>query len=69
MLSELSTIGLPVLTTVLGEAVAYGEIGFAGAMPRDGAAAAELAALMAELRSLGWLPEAEKPAIRKLVKA
>ena len=53
VMSELSAIGLPILATVLGEAVAYGEIGFAGAMPRDGAAAEELAALADELRSLG----------------
>jgi|SRR4051812_27801150 hypothetical protein len=33
----------------------YGEIGFSGRMP-TGKAAAEVAALVAELRDLGWLP-------------
>jgi hypothetical protein len=35
--------------------VAFGEMGFSGRMP-GGKAAAEVMALMAELRGLGWLP-------------
>src|SRR3954468_14223083 len=55
-LSEIAALSLPRLETVLSEAVAYGELGFSGALPMAGAAAVELAALVAELRSLGWLP-------------
>jgi len=58
---------------VLSEAVAYGEISFSGALPREGAAADEIALLVAELREGGWLPmDARKgvnPDIRKVVKA
>jgi chromosome partitioning protein len=55
-LSEIDALSLPRLETVLSEAVAYGELGFSGALPMTGAAAVELTALVAELRSLGWLP-------------
>ena len=47
---------LPRLGTTIGEAVAYGEMSFSGALPSAGAAAEEVAALMAELRGQGWLP-------------
>src|SRR4051795_5027544 len=46
---------LPRLNTSLSDLVAYGEIGFSGRMP-TGKAAAEVAALMVELRELQWLP-------------
>src|SRR4051794_9371981 len=46
---------LPKLNACLSDLVAYGEIGFSGRMP-TGKAAAEVAALVAELRELGWLP-------------
>jgi chromosome partitioning protein len=46
---------LPKLKTCLSDLVAYGEMGFSGLMPA-GKAGNEVAALMAELRSLGWLP-------------
>jgi chromosome partitioning protein len=55
-LSEIEALSLPRLQTALSEAVAYGELGFSGALPMVGAAAAEVAALVAELRSHGWLP-------------
>ena len=48
---------LPKLSTSLSDLVAYGEMGFSGRMPA-GKAGAELAALIAELRSLDWLPDA-----------
>jgi chromosome partitioning protein len=57
VLAELDRLGLPRLRTVLSEAVAYGEIGFSGILPKDGTAMSELAALMAELREARWLPE------------
>ena len=46
---------LPRLASCLSDLVAYGEMGFSGRMP-TGKAGAEVATLMAELRSLGWLP-------------
>ena len=49
---------LPLLTTTLSDLVAYGEVSFSGQAPATGAAADELARLIAELRSLGWLPPA-----------
>jgi chromosome partitioning protein len=55
-LAEIETLSLPRLQTALSEAVAYGELGFSGALPLAGSAAAEIAALVAELRSQGWLP-------------
>jgi chromosome partitioning protein len=48
-------VSLPRLDASLSDLVAYGEMGFSGRMP-TGKAGAEVAALMAELRTLGWLP-------------
>ena len=42
--------------TIVSEAVAYGELTFAGVLPDAGPAADEAAALIAELRREGWLP-------------
>lgn len=50
---------LPRLAVGLSDLVAYGEMGFSGRMP-GGKAGAEVAALMAELRNLGWLPGAAR---------
>jgi chromosome partitioning protein len=47
---------LPKLIASLSDLVAYGEMGFSGRMP-TGKAATEIAALLAELRWLGWLPD------------
>jgi hypothetical protein len=44
------------LQTVMSEAVAYGEIGFSGALPREAAAGEEIGALAAELQAAGGLP-------------
>jgi chromosome partitioning protein len=46
---------LPKLATGLSDLVAYGEMGFSGRMPA-GKAGAEAAALIAELRAIGFLP-------------
>lgn len=56
VLAELDRLELPRLQTTMSEAVAYGEIGFSGTAPKDGTAAEEIAALMAELRAVGVLP-------------
>jgi len=46
---------LPKLDTGLSDLVAYGEMGFSGRMPA-GKAGAEVSALIAELRAIGFLP-------------
>jgi chromosome partitioning protein len=53
---------LPRLEAGLSDLVAYGEMTFSGRLPDSGKAAAEIAALVAELRALGWLPDAVRPA-------
>jgi hypothetical protein len=45
-LSEIEALSLPRLQTALSEAVAYGELGFSGALPMVGTAATEIAALV-----------------------
>lgn len=55
---ELASAGLPRLDASLSDLVAYGELSYSGRIPTAGAPAAELAALVAELRDLGWLPPA-----------
>jgi chromosome partitioning protein len=56
LLAQIEALELPRLETTLSEAVAYGELGFAPALPVTGLAAQEIAALLAELRALEWLP-------------
>ena len=56
LLAQIEALGLPRLDTTLSEAVAYGEMGFLPALPAAGQAASEIAALIAELRTLEWLP-------------
>jgi chromosome partitioning protein len=48
--------GLPHLTAVLSDLVAYGELTYSGRLPESGTAVAEVAAMVAELRALAWLP-------------
>ena len=47
---------LPALKASLSDLVAFGEMGFSGRLPTRGKAAAEAAALVSELRAIGWLP-------------
>ena len=56
---EIERAALPLLTTTLGDLVAYGEMTFSGRIPDQGAAAEELTRLVAELRAIGWIPERE----------
>jgi chromosome partitioning protein len=72
ILSEMETLGMPRLQTVLSESVSFGEISFSGMLPTEGAPAAEIAALVAELRGAGWLPPSRKGVnvdTREVVKA
>jgi chromosome partitioning protein len=60
LLAQIDALELPRLETTMSEAVAYGELSFALALPTVGLAAQEIAALLAELRGLQWLPAAER---------
>jgi hypothetical protein len=42
---------------------AFGELGFSSALPVVGQAAQEIAALLAEIRALDWLPPVTTPHI------
>ena len=53
---ELAEARLPRLEATLSDLVVYGELSYSGRIPAAGAAAAELSALVAELRTLGFLP-------------
>jgi len=54
--AEIAAAGLPRLDVTLSDLVAFGEISHSGRIPAQGTAAEELAALVAELMALGWLP-------------
>lgn len=56
LLTQIEALELPRLAITLSEAVAYGEMGFLPNLPASGQAAAEIAALVGELRTLEWLP-------------
>lgn len=62
-LSQADDLQLPRLTTALSDLVGHGEIGFTGKLPGGPPASEEIAALVAELRHLRWIPEALAPAI------
>lgn len=57
-LAELDAAGLPRTAAGLGDRVAFAEMTFSGRVPASGEAADEVAALIGELRALGWLPPA-----------
>jgi chromosome partitioning protein len=63
LLTEINALELPRLETTLSEAVAFGELGFSSALPVVGQAAQEIAALLAEIRALDWLPPVAAPHI------
>jgi chromosome partitioning protein len=61
---------LPLLTGTLGDLVAYGEMTFSGRVPDQGTVAGdEVVRLVAELRSLGWIPAPEHTHRRKDMEA
>lgn len=63
--AEIAAAGLPRLEAILSDLVAYGELSYSGRIPTTGHAAAELAALVAELRGRAWLPA--RPTLRNAV--
>jgi chromosome partitioning protein len=54
--TEITAAGLPRIEAALSDLVAFGELTYSGRLPDTGPAVAEVAALVAELRGLGWLP-------------
>ena len=54
--SEVAAAGLHTLTVALSDLVAYGEMTYSGRVPTVGSAGTEVAALIAKLRGLGWVP-------------
>jgi chromosome partitioning protein len=54
--AEAKQAKLPRLRCSLSDLVAYGEMSYSGKVPSSGLAGAEVAALLAELRELGWIP-------------
>jgi len=56
-LSQAEDLRLPRLSATLSDLVGHGEIGFSGRLPSSSPATEEIAALIAELRQLGWIPE------------
>ena len=54
--AEMQRAQLKRLTASLSDLVAYGEVSYSGRVPTAGTAGAEVLALLAELRGLGWIP-------------
>ena len=54
--AELKAAKLPRLHASLSDLVAYGELSYSGRLPSSGTAGAEIAALLAELHDMEWLP-------------
>jgi chromosome partitioning protein len=48
------------LTSSLSDLVAFGEMSYSGRVPSAGPAGVEVAALLAELRKLGWIPTSSR---------
>jgi chromosome partitioning protein len=57
---EVESAGLPLLTTVLSQVVAFTELSHNGRLPRQAPASVEIERLVDELRSLAWLPPQPK---------
>jgi chromosome partitioning protein len=59
--NEMNTAGLTRLDSSFSDLVAFGELTYSGSLVEKSAAAAEVAALVAELRKLGWIPTKTPP--------
>ncbi|TLU70672.1 ParA family protein [Lichenicoccus roseus] len=62
--SELERAKLVRLKASLSDLVAYGELSYSGRVPLSGTAGTEVAALVAELRKLRWIPATTRNAVR-----
>jgi chromosome partitioning protein len=58
--AELEAAALLRTAATVGDRVAFAEMTFSGRIPATGDAAQEIAALIAELRDLGWIPAKHK---------
>jgi hypothetical protein len=67
--AEMQRAKLKRLTASLSDLVAYGELSYSGRVPTTGTAGAEVTALLAELRGLGWIPAARNDVARSNMKA
>lgn len=56
--AELKAAQLPRLQASLSDLVAYGDLSYSGRVPSTGTAGTEIAAMLAELRGMGWIPAA-----------
>jgi len=54
--AEVTAAGLAQFNATISDLVAYGEMTYSGRVPTTGVAGAEVAALIAEMRVLGWAP-------------
>ncbi len=66
-LGELEAAELPRTSAGVGDRVAFAEMTFSGRVPAGGDAGAEVAALIAELRKLGWIPFPAKSRVKRAV--
>lgn len=62
--AELQKAKLQRLEASLSDLVAYGEMSYSGRIPSSGPAAAEVAALLAELQSRSWIPTPSRKRVR-----
>jgi len=65
--TEVKAAGLLRIEASLNDLVAYGEMTYSGRLPTNGPAGVEIAALVRELRQLGWLPD--NTSIRNVITA
>ncbi len=65
--TEVKAAGLLRIEASLSDLVAYGEMTYSGRLPTNGPAGVEIAALVRELRQLGWLPD--NTSIRNVITA
>ena len=65
--TELKAANLPLLATTLSDLVAYGEMTYSGRLSSSSQSTAEVAALITELRELGWIPAPRITATRNVV--
>lgn len=61
IVTEIEAAGLSRTAAGIGDRVAFAEMTFSGRVPVAGEAGAEIAALIRELRTLGWIPTAAAP--------
>ena len=61
---EIDAAGLHRLSASLSDLVGYGEMTYSGKLPVAGPSVAEIAALIAELRTAGWVPTSSQQHVK-----